>query len=242
MSTNMTTKKQPKVAPPQPTEPVMPQPDPQYAAPQPVEPAPVAPVTPVAPVAQPVQPQQPYQQQYGPDQAVQQPMQYAQPQYAQPQYVIMQQSLKGVGGWLIFFMVIFGMAALGYIMTFFVSMMTLSSASSIVSLIFAPILAGGYITTIIMIAMQKRLGRLFSWITLSVSALYTVINSIVAYAIVGETVRRIDEYSYYSSQISHAVDRSLPLLIGSILVSIVAHGLFALYFILSKRVKETLVN
>lgn len=176
-------------------------------------------------------------------QAMQQPVvsQGMQP-VAQPvQYMVMQQSLKGVGGWLIFWMIVFAFAAIGYITAFFTSMMSLNSAVSIISLIFAPVLAAGYVTSVVFMAMQKKLAKMIIFITLGVSALYTIINSIVGYITVSNTVRSYSSYDYsYSS--SSAMDRALPMLIAGILISLLVHALIALYFILSKRVKETLVN
>ncbi len=232
-----------------PAQPMMQQP--QYAQPQqPVQPQP----QPYDQYAQYAQPQQPYMQQPVQPQP-QQPMQPAapaqpmmqQPQYAQPQqpvqYVMMQQSLQGVSGWLIFFLICFGLAAIGYIWSFFASMMILATATGVVGLIFSPVLAGGYITSIVMIAMRKRLGKLITLITLGISTVFTIISSIIAYAVAGDVASTIDRsYSLYGDSLSSTVSNSIPLLIAGIVVSIVIHALIALYFILSKRVKETLVN
>lgn len=227
-------------AAPQSVEPPMPQQQP--VQPQPIMPQQPAPVQPMQ--QQPMAPMQPMQ-----PQPVMQPMQapaygqpnYQQPQGSQPQYVVMQQSLKGVGGWLVFFMVLFGLAAAGYIWQFFAAMLNLSIASSIISLIFAPILAGGYIASIVLIAMQKRVAKLVTWITIGVSAVYSLIGSIVALVTVNSIANQLD--TYYSSTYASAVTRqSVPLVIAGILVSLLFHALLALYFFMSKRVKETLVN
>jgi len=154
----------------------------------------------------------------------------------QVQYVTMEKSLKGVGGWLIFWIIMFSLAAIGYISAFFASMMSLSNAASIVTLIFAPILAAGFITSVVMIAMQKRIGKLVTFITLGVSAVYALINSIVGYLTVGNAA------GHYSYSASSSVEKSIPMLIASILISLLVHALVALYFVLSRRVKETLVN
>lgn len=227
--------------------PVVPAPEPmdpnaQQPAEQQYQPV-MQPMQPVQPV-QPVQATQPqYYQQQPTDPNMQQP--YQPVMQPNTQYVIMQQSLQGVSGWLIFFLICFGIAALGYIWTFFASMLALSTAVGIVGLIFSPILAGGYITSVVLIAMRKRLGKLITLITLGVSAVFTVISNIVAYVMVSDVASAIDRsYSIYSSSdyASTTVAHSLPLLIAGIVVSIVTHALIALYFILSKRVKETLVN
>ena len=187
------------------------------------------------PVATPV-PEAPMQ----PQPMMQQPQQYAQ----QPvQYIMMEQSVKGVGGWLIFWLILFGLAALSYIIAFFTSMLTLSTAIGVVALIFTPLLAGGYIASVVMIAMEKKIGKLLTWITLGVSAIYTTINMIVSYITVSNVAQQYDySYRYGTSYASDGVAQALPVLIGMIVATIVAHGLVALYFVLSKRVKETLVN
>lgn len=166
--------------------------------------------------------------------ATEQPVHTPQP----VQYVMMEKSLKGVGGWLIFWIVIFALVAIGYIWAFFASMLSLSSAVSILALIFAPILAAGCIASVVLISLQKRLGRLITLVTLGVSALYMTINSIVSYIVVNDYVRSsYDSYGSYTSP-----SKSIPILIAGILVSLLIHGLVALYFILSRRVKETLVK
>lgn len=182
-------------------------------------------------------------------------MMQPQPGMQQPvQYVMMERSLKGVGGWLVFWLVIFALAAIGYIMQFFTGLSTLGAvggeALRITSLIFTPILAGAFLTSAVLIGMQKKLGVLVTYITLAASALYSTITSIVTYATASAIVNeaknsysRYDDYSYsYSTGASSAVQQALPYLIGMILVSLVIHGLIALYFMQSKRVKQTLVN
>ena len=193
---------------PEATQPVQaPQPEAvQPAVQQPMQGAPVPPVMPQQP--------QPYNQ-------------YAQPQ--QPmQYVMMQQSLKGVGGWLMFFIVWFGIVALSDIAMFFVAMMNLSLPSNVVSMIFTPILAGGYIASLVLLSMEKRIAKILSWITIGVSAVYSIVNMIVLFAAGGvdSTGERVTVFT----------------LLSFITLSVAVHSLMALYFVLSKRVKETLVK
>ena len=156
--------------------------------------------------------QQPVNQQY-----------FAQPQAAPVQYVVMAESLKGVKGWLLFFVICFALAGIGYISMFFAAMQDLSAASSIVTLVFAPVLATLYIATVVFVAMQKKLGKWLAIGSLGVGALYSVITSVAGY-VTG------------SSNGSDAVG-----LIGGIVVGLVFQGLLVLYFFVSKRVKETLV-
>lgn len=166
----------------------------------------------------PVTPTTPYQ-----EQPVNQQY-FAQPQAAPVQYVVMAESLKGVKGWLLFFTVCFALSGLGYISIFFTSMMDLNTAGAILSLIFSPFLAAAAITTTVFIAMQKKLGKWLAVGTLGLFALYGVINSIVTFASGSSTAD------------------SAPLLISGIITGLVFEGLLMLYFFVSKRVKETLVN
>ena len=217
----------------------------QPAVQQPMQGAPVPPVMPPQqsqPYNQYAQPQQPYMQQPQPmmqtpmqpqpqmqQQMSPQPMpgQYAQPQ--QPmQYVMMQQSLKGVGGWLMFFIIWFGIVALSDIAMFFIAMMNLSLPSNVVAMIFTPILAGGYIASLVLLSMEKRIAKILSWITIGVSAVYSIVNMIVLFAAGGvdSTGARVTVFA----------------LLSFITLSVAVHSLMALYFVLSKRVKETLVK
>ncbi len=232
---------------PEATQPVQaPQPEAvQPAVQQPMQGAPVPPVMPPQqsqPYNQYAQPQQPYMQQPQPmmqtpmqPQPQMQPQMASQPmpgQYAQPQqpmqYVMMQQSLKGVGGWLMFFIIWFGIVALSDIALFFVAMMNLSLPSNVVSMIFTPILAGGYIASLVLLSMEKRIAKILSWITIGVSAVYSIVNMIVLFAAGGvdSTGERVTVFT----------------LLSFITLSVAVHSLMALYFVLSKRVKETLVK
>lgn len=232
---------------PEATQPVQaPQPEAvQPAVQQPMQGAPVPPVMPPQqsqPYNQYAQPQQPYMQQPQPMmQAPMQPQPQMQPQmapqpmpgqYAQPQqpmqYVMMQQSLKGVGGWLMFFIIWFGIVALSDIAMFFIAMMNLSLPSNVVAMIFTPILAGGYIASLVLLSMEKRIAKILSWITIGVSAVYSIVNMIVLFAAGGvdSTGARVTVFA----------------LLSFITLSVAVHSLMALYFVLSKRVKETLVK
>jgi hypothetical protein len=184
------------------------------------------------PEQKPEQPVQP-QQNFGPapvdpnTQYQQQPVNqqyFAQPQAAPVQYVVMAPSLKGVKGWLLFFTICFALSGIGYISLFFASMTDLSSPSAILSLVFSPLLAAGSLATTVLIAMQKKLGKWLAVGTLGLYALNGVINSIVAFS------------SGTSSE------STAPALLSAIIIGLVMEGLFMLYFFVSKRVKETLVN
>ena len=149
---------------------------------------------------------------------------FAQPQAAPVQYVVMAQSLKGVRGFLLFFVICFVLAGLGYISSFFVSLDSLSSATNIVSAIFSPFLAVLYIGAAVYITMQKVLGRWLAVAALGTGALYSAINTVVVYVTGGSTVG------------------SVTGLISVMIVGLTLQGLLILYFFASKRVKETLVG
>lgn len=154
--------------------------------------------------------QQPVNQQY-----------FAQPQAAPVQYVVMAESLKGVKGWLLFFTVCFGISGIAYVTAFFSAMNDLGSASNIVMLIFAPILAALSIAATVTISMEKVIGKWLAVTTFSVAALYGVISAIIGFATLGGEVSG---------------------LISGIIVSLIAQGLTMMYFFTSRRVKETLIK
>lgn len=165
----------------------------------------------------------------------------AQPVAQQVQYVKMEKSLEGVGGWLIFWIIMFALSGIGFIMTFFTAISVSNmGGDTVTTLIFAPLLAIGFITAAVLISMQKKLAVLVSYITIGLAALYSIISSIVAYSTVKEVV---NDYSYYGSRTVDTVDKvGLPVLIGGIIATLVISGLIALYFYQSKRVKATLVK
>ena len=76
---------------------------------------------------------------------------FAQPQAAPVQYVVMAPSLKGVKGWLAFFMVILAIDALIYVGVFFNSLLNLSVATSVISAIMAPIIVALSISAVVTI-------------------------------------------------------------------------------------------
>lgn len=193
-----------------PEQPTSEQPVPEQS----VSPAPVsAPQQPVAPTPlTPEQQQSEVSQQY-----------FAQPQVAPVQYVVAAQSLKGVKGWLLFFAVAFALAGVGYIGSFFDALSDLGNASNVVGLVFMPFLAILSIASTVFIAMEKQFGKWLAVGTLALGALYSLINTIVAF-------------------LSDTGATTVPLLLSGILISLVIQGLVILYFFVSKRVKETLVK
>ena len=95
--------------------------------------------------------QQPVNQQY-----------FAQPQAAPVQYVVMAESLKGIKGWLAFLTVLMGLGGILFTLVFFGSLLDISTAAGVVSVIFAPVVAILSIAAVILINLQKKLARYFS--------------------------------------------------------------------------------
>lgn len=153
---------------------------------------------------------------------------FAQPQAAPVQYVVMASSLKGVKGWLAFFMVILAIDALIYVGVFFNSLLNLSVATSVISTIMAPIIVALSISAVVTINMQKKLGKRLAIATYLVTLLHSVINIIVTN--VGAPGNGFDTTTDIVNAISGLTSQ------------VIVSGLLCLYFCVSKRVKETLVD
>lgn len=140
------------------------------------------------------------------------------------QYVKMEQSLEGVGGWLAFWLVMFALGGIGMITAFFSSITATTMNSEVVTtLIFSPLLAVGGIAAAVLIAMRRKLALMFVYATLALSALFSIVGQIIVAA-------------------DSSSSNNVPVLVGSILVTLVMIGLVGLYFYQSKRVKATLVE
>ena len=161
------------------------------------------------PLTPPTQPSETPQAQFEPQVA---------PQPQQPvQYVVTQQSLRGVGGWLLFWVIIFVLAGIGMISQTFTTDGTASSRT-VLDMIFSPILAVGFLGSAVLIVMQKKLAKIVSVVTLGISALNSIIVSI-----------------------TNSTEETGKL-IANILVGVVLTGLMMLYFFQSRRVRETLIK
>ena len=158
--------------------------------------------------------QQPVNQQY-----------FAQPQAAPVQYVVMAQSLKGVKGWLAFFMVCLAIDGVCSVGLFFTSLLNLSDPSAVVSVIFMPIIAVLTTVAVVLINLQKKLGK---W--LAVAALVASFFYSASSAVVDSVIKRPPNTDSIISMVS------------TIIASGISMGLLCLYFFVSRRVKETLVN
>lgn len=158
--------------------------------------------------------QQPVNQQY-----------FAQPQAAPVQYVVMAESLKGIKGWLAFLTVLMGLGGILFTLVFFGSLLDISTAAGVVSVIFAPVVAILSIAAVILINLQKKIARYFSIASYMTGAAYLSVLQIVLSA---------SEPSSDSNNVTTCI--------AVVVLFLLTGSLMSLYFILSRRVKETLVD
>lgn len=156
-------------------------------------------------------------------QAPQQPVTPPEPQVVptpgqKVQYVIEQKSLYGIGGWLLFFMIVFGLAGIGYISLGVTAISTgFGTASNAINAIFYPLLAIAYLASLILLILRKKLGVLVTYITFGIAAVFSVLQNLTEQATSG-----------IAAQIGYAI------------TAVVLFFLLALYFKQSRRVKETI--
>jgi O-antigen/teichoic acid export membrane protein len=182
-------------------------------APQPVAPAPISVVP--APIA--YDPNQPQPQ----IQYVQVPV-----QQVQVQAVKNIQDLHGLGGWLMFFLICFVLSSLSFFsVTIFGIFTPTNTVTSIVTAIFAPLIFSIAALSATLIILQQKIARYTSIAVYGVSVLFTATTTITAL-----TETSITGGAAWGSAIV------------SIFASLLVSGLLSLYFIQSKRVKETLVK
>jgi hypothetical protein len=158
--------------------------------------------------------QQPVNQQY-----------FAQPQAAPVQYVVMAESLKGIKGWLAFLTILMGLGGILFTLVFFGSLLDISTAAGVVSVIFAPVVAILSIVAVILINLQKKIARYFSIASYMTGAAYLSVLQIVLSA---------SEPSSDSNNVTTCI--------AVVALFLLTGALMSLYFILSRRVKETLVD
>lgn len=136
------------------------------------------------------------------------------------QYVITQESLNGIGGWLLFFIVVFALTSIGEVGAFFQTLTNgIKTASDGMNMLFSPLMALGFLLSVILLAMRKKLAIMVIYASLATGAVYSVITQIVTPSKDG-----------------------VAMIISGIVVSLILYGLVMLYFRQSRRVKETLVK
>ncbi len=137
------------------------------------------------------------------------------------QYVVTQQSLNGLGGWLLFFMVVFALIGIGEVGVFFSGLDAgVKTTTDTITTVFSPLLAVSLLASVTLLAMRKKLALMVVYVSIAIGALYAVISQLVV-----------------------TEDKEgLGTRIGGVIVGLVLYGLLALYFRQSRRVKETLVK
>lgn len=165
------------------------------------------------------------------------------------QYIVQEKSLSGVGGWLIFWLIVLGIYAVYGVIFTFVWIAALAEGSAdpslIVATIFTPLIAASFITTIVLISMQKKLGKIMAWVSFGIVALFATVFSIVL--MFREYCTSAWDSGYYYSYSAPQTCEHMPIggiimMIGIILMAWVAAGLVSLYFLKSKRVALTLTK
>ena len=137
-----------------------------------------------------------------------------------PQYVITQESLNGIKGWLLFFMIVFALVGLGAISIFSQQITSdIDSLSKVILTILTPLMAISFIGTVVLIALRKKAGRLAAYTSLGLAVLYSITTAFVG-----------------------TNDANAASIVTGIIISVIIYGLWALYFKQSRRVHETLTK
>lgn len=153
-------------------------------------------------------------------------------QAAPVQYIVHSASLKGLRGWLLFFMICFAIGGLIYIGQFFNALNELNTPGGVLDVIATPLMAILSLGTVVLISLQRAVGRWSAITTYAAGALYMTVANIVSMATAGNHTPT----NVFDTQPSAAQS------VASIVVGWVFAGLLSLYFMTSRRVKETLVN
>ncbi|MEI6054250.1 MAG: hypothetical protein WCQ49_02680 [Candidatus Saccharibacteria bacterium] len=165
------------------------------------------------------------------------------PQPAQIQYVVAQQSLEGISGMLLFWIIVFSLNGLASIFTFFTSIVSLDNGGSVVSAIFAPLVAAACLASVVFIAMRKKIAIIASLVAAGVMILQSIVNTIVLTSAASSVVSSVSsDLDYMTGATSQVQSGIVSVAIGTIVASLVYGGLVALYFFTSKRVKQTLIK
>ena len=169
------------------------------------------------------------------------------------QYVVQEKSLTGLGGWLIFWMILFGLYSVSFLIAFFICLagtveagLPSGAGGAIVveTMIFGVLICVAYVLATIFIALQKKIARLLSFISIGLTSLYIIVICFTAMAIQSCHTSYSYDYLYPTSQqvCSGIGAGGVILLVGVILGALIYTGLVSLYFIMSKRVKQTLIK
>lgn len=149
------------------------------------------------------------------EQTTQQP-----PQQIQYVNIINQKSLDGIGGWLLLWLILFAICGIGYITMFFLAISgTEPAMHQLYTIILSPLIGIGSILSAVLIGMRKKYAKLVCVATLAINLIYFIINII-----------------------ADPKGESFAITAGTVSSFLVIYGLFILYFMVSKRVKQTLIK
>jgi hypothetical protein len=137
------------------------------------------------------------------------------------QYVITQNSLNGLSGWLLFFLVVFALMGLGGVGMFFGALDTgIHNATDTMAVVFGPLLAVSFLASVIFIGLRKKVAILVTYVAFAVLGLYSIMTTLV----------------------SNDSKDTLATKVTIVIATVIIYGLLALYFKQSRRVKETLIK
>jgi len=168
--------------------------------------------------------------------------------------IAVEKSLSGIDGWLAFNTVAAGVAAVGFIWAFFLSIVAMTAGVSgvglgvaIETLIFSLGLVFLCGFTLFLIVNRKKVAKMWAYITLGAMALYVTIVSITTMFSSTQSCSYGSGSSYFYNMQQHCETVGLPAgaivaLIGLIFVSWAGAVLVAYYFKKSQRVALTLTK
>lgn len=155
------------------------------------------------------------------------------------------ESIDRIGGFLGFFLALFVIDGVGSLWIFFYAIAGLAAGAdgTMIAVLWEILIgsllsAGGFLAAAILLGLRQKIAKLAAWSVLGVQWVFTTIASITLMTL------QTTSYDYYSGNSSTV---GLPasvivMLVGVIFVTLVENGLIAVYFILSSRVKATLVK
>lgn len=156
--------------------------------------------------------------------------------------------LKGVAGWLAFFVVVFGINSFSYLVVFISSLASMldgdTTGSTIAMAIVTPIAGVALLLAAVNIAMRRKLGKTLSQIALAISGVGIAILALVS--LFTDTASVEYGYDYYGGSYANTASSpsasAIVLTLGWVVIELVIYGLVCLYFQQSRRVKKTLTE
>lgn len=190
--------------------------------------------------AQPVQPtvQPVYNQPYQPNAYVQQPAGQPAPK-EKGQY-------EGINGALAFFTFCFGLSAIGWIYTFFQGLIALAGGdtdiNTVVFTISGVLIGAMSLVTLITICLRKKLAKAMAISTLVLAAISYLTQDIISIASMlghgGDSSDYLDFFSAYQPTDAQIIIAG----VGIVIMQLIILTLVAVYFLKSRRVRDTLTE